>query len=175
LSEPITSEAVRTCPQASASVHRVDKSRGEQNPPEVPPQAVVLAADPVPLEVRKLRVANGSQRKRDHAAVRMAEELEQLERIDAMRSRVACGEVADAPEVWARVLGALRAAVPESTFKIWLEPVATVAGDGTTLFLSAPDGIATWVERRYSTLIRDALQGTGYTDVQFVAAAGGGE
>lgn len=142
----------------------------EQNPP-VPPQAVALEIDPVPLEVRKLRVANGSRRKRDLAAVRMAEELERRGRM-----RLAPATVADnARGAFVQVAIQCWRAVPESTFAIWLSPLRCAGADGSTLFLSAPDSIRTWVERRYLTLIREALQATGsdYTDVEFVSTGEG--
>jgi chromosomal replication initiator protein len=60
--------------------------------------------------------------------------------------------------LWGEVQHRLRSAVPESTFKIWLEPLRAVGAQGTTLYLSAPDGIRTWVERRYVTLLREALR-----------------
>ncbi len=59
--------------------------------------------------------------------------------------------------LWGEVQHRLRSAVPESTFKIWLEPLRAVGAQGATLYLSAPDGIRTWVERRYVTLLREAL------------------
>lgn len=59
--------------------------------------------------------------------------------------------------LWGEVQHRLRSAVPESTFKIWLEPLRAVGAQGTTLYLAAPDGIRTWVERRYATLLREAL------------------
>jgi chromosomal replication initiator protein len=59
--------------------------------------------------------------------------------------------------LWEDIQRRLRAAVPESTFKIWLEPLRVVGAQGTTLYLAAPDGIRTWVERRYSSLLREAL------------------
>ena len=52
----------------------------------------------------------------------------------------------------------LRASVPESTFRLWLEPLRVVGGRGRTLYLGAPDGIRAWVERRYSSLIRDGAR-----------------
>jgi len=63
--------------------------------------------------------------------------------------------------LWEEVRQRLRAAVPDSTFKIWLEPVRVVGAQGTTLYLSAPEGIRTWVERRYATLLREALDALG--------------
>jgi chromosomal replication initiator protein len=51
----------------------------------------------------------------------------------------------------------LRSSVPESTYRIWLEPLDAVGVEGETLFLSAPEGIRAWTERRYSNLIAEAL------------------
>jgi chromosomal replication initiator protein len=75
--------------------------------------------------------------------------------------------------LWEQIQQRLRAAVPESTFKIWLEPLRAVGAQGTTLFIAAPDGIRAWVERRYSSLLRDALAGapTPLSEVAFSAPA----
>ena len=65
----------------------------------------------------------------------------------------------------------MRASVPESTFRIWLEPLRPVAIRGQTLQLAAPDGIRTWTERRYGDLIAAALSETesGLSSVAFTA------
>jgi chromosomal replication initiator protein len=63
--------------------------------------------------------------------------------------------------LWAEVQSRLRASVPESTFRLWLEPLRVVGSRGRTLHLGAPEGIRAWVERRYSSLIRDGLAGAG--------------
>lgn len=78
--------------------------------------------------------------------------------------------------LWGDVRGRLRAAVPESTFKIWLEPLHPVGAQGATLFLLAPEGIRTWVERRYSPLLREALAGAGteLTEIGFADGAAAG-
>jgi chromosomal replication initiator protein len=60
-------------------------------------------------------------------------------------------------DLWEEVRERLRRAVPESTYKIWLEPLEPVGSQGRTLYLTAPEGIRTWVERRYVTLLREAL------------------
>jgi chromosomal replication initiator protein len=69
--------------------------------------------------------------------------------------------------------------VPESTFKLWLEPLRPTGAQEPTLFLAAPDGIRPWVERRYASLIREALGAaqTELTEISFTEkpAAGGGE
>src|SRR4051794_7212311 len=63
----------------------------------------------------------------------------------------------DYGSVWEAVRERLRDSVPESTFKMWLEPLRAATAQDDTLYLTAPDGIRTWVQRRYSRLISDAL------------------
>ena len=63
----------------------------------------------------------------------------------------------DLESLWEDLRQRLRAAVPEATFKIWLDPLRAVGTQGATLYLTAPDGVRTWVERRYSSLLREAL------------------
>jgi chromosomal replication initiator protein len=59
--------------------------------------------------------------------------------------------------LWEDLRRDLRSAVPDSTFKIWLEPLRPVGVQGRTLYLTAPAGIRAWVERRYSALLAEAL------------------
>jgi chromosomal replication initiator protein len=77
--------------------------------------------------------------------------------------------------LWEDVQRRLRLAVPDSTFKIWLEPLRAVGSQGTTLYLAAPDGIQTWVERRYTPLLREALADvvTPLTEIAFSAGDAG--
>jgi chromosomal replication initiator protein len=78
--------------------------------------------------------------------------------------------------LWEGVRWRLRAAVPESTFKIWLEPLRPVGTRGTTLYLFAPEGIRTWVERRYAALLCEALaESSSFTEVGFVDSRTTGE
>ncbi|HEV7770783.1 MAG TPA: chromosomal replication initiator protein DnaA [Solirubrobacterales bacterium] len=74
----------------------------------------------------------------------------------------------DLDALWATVQERLRASVPDSTFRLWLEPLRPVAADNETLFLAAPDNVRTWVERRYTSLIREAVATSGIlTQVSF--------
>jgi chromosomal replication initiator protein len=77
----------------------------------------------------------------------------------------------DLDVLWKATLDRLRASVPESTFRIWLEPLRVEGSDGETLYLSAPEGIRAWTERRYSGLIGEALAdaGTPLKRVSFAA------
>ena len=63
--------------------------------------------------------------------------------------------------LWRATQERLRASVPESTFRLWLEPLQAAGAGGDTLFLTAPEGIRAWAERRYSSLIGEALAAAG--------------
>jgi chromosomal replication initiator protein len=66
-------------------------------------------------------------------------------------------ETQDIGSIWQAVNERLRASVPDATFKLWLEPLRAVGVQGDTLYIRAPEGIRAWVERRYTTLISQAL------------------
>jgi chromosomal replication initiator protein len=51
--------------------------------------------------------------------------------------------------------------VTDSTFHIWLQPLSAAACVGGTLFVRAPDHIRSWVEERFSSVIRRAAQRAG--------------
>jgi chromosomal replication initiator protein len=60
--------------------------------------------------------------------------------------------------LWRAIQERLQDSVPESTYRLWLEPLEATGVEGETLYLSAPDGIRAWTERRYSSLIAEALE-----------------
>ena len=60
--------------------------------------------------------------------------------------------------LWQATKEHLRAAVPESTYRLWLDPLEAAGVEGETLYLTAPEGIKAWAERRYSALIAEALE-----------------
>ena len=63
--------------------------------------------------------------------------------------------------LWRATQDTLRASVPESTFRLWLEPLRPVGSDADTLYVTGPEGIRAWAERRYSSLIGEALAAAG--------------
>jgi chromosomal replication initiator protein len=67
----------------------------------------------------------------------------------------------DADALWRATQDRLRASVPASTYRIWLEPLEAVGCCGETLYLKAPEGVRAWSERRYSSLIAEALADSG--------------
>ncbi len=80
----------------------------------------------------------------------------------------------DVAAVWTRVRDELEASLPDSTFRLWLRPLELVSADGEAIYLSAPDGIRAWVERRYGGAIAAILrrQDTPLRRVGFVALVG---
>ena len=79
----------------------------------------------------------------------------------------------DVDALWELVRGDLRASLPASTFKLWLEPLRAVSAQGNTLYLSAPETVRAWVERRYERVIADALRRHAGDDAQMVLVAAG--
>ncbi len=73
--------------------------------------------------------------------------------------------------LWRATQDRLRTSVPESTFRLWLEPLQAIGSDADTLYLTAPEGIRAWAERRYSALIGEALADSG-TPLRRVAFSG---
>ena len=59
----------------------------------------------------------------------------------------------DLPLLWRRIRSELQAAVNDSTWHIWLEPLAARSLEGGTLVLEAPDAIRPWVDGHFSRLI----------------------
>ena len=57
---------------------------------------------------------------------------------------------------WRRARLHIRASVPESTYRLWFEPLSAAGERGSTLF-SGPPHVRRWVGRRYPELLRAAL------------------
>lgn len=77
---------------------------------------------------------------------------------------------ADLKTLWRETQKRLAESVPESTYRLWLEPLEPVGADSETIYLKAPEGIRAWAERRYTALIAAALAEMG-TDLQRVSFA----
>jgi chromosomal replication initiator protein len=60
--------------------------------------------------------------------------------------------------VWERVRENLRGQLPETTFRLWIQPLRPVSAEGATLHLAAPETARAWVERRYSATLDAALR-----------------
>jgi chromosomal replication initiator protein len=79
----------------------------------------------------------------------------------------------DVTALWERVRGDLRASLPPSTFKLWLEPLRAVSAQGRTLYLAAPHTVRAWVERRYERALNEALRRHAGADSEVVLVAPG--
>jgi chromosomal replication initiator protein len=79
--------------------------------------------------------------------------------------------------LWQDVQRRLRASVPDATFNLWLRPLRVLGARGSTLHVSAPDGIRSWVERRYAELIGEALEAAGaaLSEISFAPLGPDGE
>jgi chromosomal replication initiator protein len=64
----------------------------------------------------------------------------------------------DLASIWRSVTQDLRAGLPPSTFELWLAPLRPVCADGSILRVAAPRSIKPWVERRYATLLEQAVR-----------------
>jgi chromosomal replication initiator protein len=89
----------------------------------------------------------------------------------------------DLEAIWGRVREELAASMPASTFRLWLEPLRVVSAQRETLYLTAPESVRAWVERRYAArlvaAVRHQAAALGLTQVGFLgdesgAAAPGG-
>jgi chromosomal replication initiator protein len=64
----------------------------------------------------------------------------------------------DLAMIWQRVRDEVRSSLPPSTYKLWLEPLRPVSAHGGTLYVTGPERVRTWVERRYAARLTAALQ-----------------
>lgn len=64
----------------------------------------------------------------------------------------------DLARIWSGARSDLRASVVEPNFEVYLDPLQALALDGGCLYISAPDRVRAWVERRYAPLILAALR-----------------
>lgn len=83
---------------------------------------------------------------------------------------------ADLPDelapIWERVRENLRDKLPDTAFRLWIDPLRPVSAEGSTLHLAAPRTTRAWVERRYSAPLHTALRAndSGLDRVVFVPA-----
>jgi DnaA N-terminal domain len=123
------------------------------------------------LERHRRVVEEGSNRKRDLAgsarylAAQEAverEEWQQSATVEAVRS-----------DLWPAALRRLRGSVSDSTFRLWLEPLDAIGANGDELVIEGPGGILAWTERRYTSLILEALEGSGFSSIRFIPGGEG--
>jgi hypothetical protein len=89
-------------------------------------------------------------------ARRAEEQAKRLERETRLRQTLVDSEEAKA--AWASAREVIASWVEPTTFDLWLAPIECEGEAEGALFLTAPDSIATWTERRYGRLIGDAVR-----------------
>jgi chromosomal replication initiator protein len=80
----------------------------------------------------------------------------------------------DLDPLWREVQARLRVSLPPSTFQLWIEPIEVAGARADVLYLTAPDHVRAWSERRYSSLILEALLAlqAGFSRIDFDGATG---
>ncbi|MGH2988660.1 MAG: chromosomal replication initiator protein DnaA, partial [Solirubrobacterales bacterium] len=78
----------------------------------------------------------------------------------------------DVATIWQRVSDEIRSSLPPSTYRLWLEPLRPVSAHGTTLYVTGPERVRTWVERRYAHRLEQALRANtdSLREIGFVSA-----
>jgi chromosomal replication initiator protein len=71
--------------------------------------------------------------------------------------------------IWEGVREELRHTLPPSAFENWLEPLRAVGIQGSRLYVSGPDRVRDWFQRRYGAAATDALRrrAPGFTEIAF--------
>lgn len=64
----------------------------------------------------------------------------------------------DVAAIWQRVSDEVRASLPRSTYRLWLEPLRPVSAHGSTLYVTGPRQVRAWVERRYAPRLERVLR-----------------
>jgi hypothetical protein len=127
---------------------------------------------PITDQERHRRVVEeGSNRKRDLAgSARFLAEQQAAEREEWQQSAEVAAVHSD---LWPTALRRLRASVPDSTFRLWLEPLSAIGANGEELVVEGPQMVCAWTERRYTSLILEALEGTGFSSLRFMPGGEG--
>lgn len=88
---------------------------------------------------------------------------------DRVRDQPPDAASAELAGAWRRIREDLRASLPDSTFRLWLEPLRIATARGNTLYLTAPKQVQAWVERRYGDLLgRTVRAHAPFEEVRFV-------
>jgi len=77
------------------------------------------------------------------------------------------------PHAWRRIQDELRRAVGDSTWHIWLEPLAARSLESGVLVVEAPDSIRPWVGGRFSRVLRACTEAVLGPGVQVALVAPG--
>jgi chromosomal replication initiator protein len=79
----------------------------------------------------------------------------------------------DLAEIWERIQGELRSAVPASTYDVWLGALRPVALADGKLTLAAPAEVRAWIAERFGPVLRSCAAAVLGTDVEVEVVARG--
>lgn len=98
------------------------------------------------------RARRGSRRKRDRAALAdVAREV-----VPPLPAGVELTE--GSQDAWQCVVEAITDRLPESTWRIWIDPIKLVGEADGALCVYGPPKCVTWVRRRYGVLLGDLVR-----------------
>ena len=91
-----------------------------------------------------------------NAAFRAEEERRRREREDRLRPKVRATQAATM--AWQEVQARILALLPETTFRLWVEPIRCLGEVDGALGVAVPSSIAAWTERRYGGLLGNIIR-----------------
>ncbi|MDX6616070.1 MAG: DnaA N-terminal domain, partial [Solirubrobacterales bacterium] len=98
---------------------------------------------------------------------------ESQERRSGVRDQLPDAAGEELAGAWRQIREDLRASLPDSTYRLWLDPLRIAAARGSTLYLTAPKQVRVWVERRYADLLgRTVRAHSPFEEIRFVEEDG---
>jgi chromosomal replication initiator protein len=77
-------------------------------------------------------------------------------------------------DIWERIGGELRAAVPDSTYEVWLAPLRPVDLDAGVITLEAPAEIRAWIAERFGRVLQTSAAAVVGENIDVVVVERGG-
>ncbi len=134
------------------------------------PRTSISPPDPVEVAVKRLQ---GSGLSEDHLrwGARLAA-AKGLPLRDSIVLREAGGraeiDTERARDAWAACRGPLEEVLPDSTYRLWVEPLQVIGEHENRLVLAGPRQVHVWVERRYPDLLnRTVATETDFDGIRF--------
>jgi chromosomal replication initiator protein len=115
----------------------------------------------------------GSARGPGLSSPRAGASRESQERRSGVRDQLPDAAGEELAGAWRQIREDLRASLPDSTYRLWLDPLRIAAARGSTLYLTAPKQVRVWVERRYADLLgRTVRAHSPFEEIRFVEEDG---
>jgi hypothetical protein len=91
-----------------------------------------------------------------NAAFRAEEERRRREREERLRPNVRATQAATM--AWQETQARVSALLPETTFRLWIQPIHCLGEVDGALAVAAPAGIRVWTERRYGSFLGNIVR-----------------